>query len=129
MVRPPRELGKEAFSQAHSGRGRPAMSERVSRMALSKTVEASWTRVGGQVRRANAILGRARQYSGGGWSPFESLGDLQAWTGSPVPSARDGGLTLHSRGSNQWGNPVGRILLNTTTPGRIRYAIANPIRS
>ena len=53
MVRPPRELGKETFSQAHSGRGPPAMSERVSRMALSKTVETSWTRVGGQVRRAN----------------------------------------------------------------------------
>ena len=61
MFSPPRELGREAFSQAHSGRGPPARSDRASNMTLSKTTVACWVWLGGLVRRAKATLGRARQ--------------------------------------------------------------------
>ena len=61
MFSPPRELGREAFNRAHSGRGPSARSDKASNMALSKTTEACWVWLGGLVRRAKATLGRARQ--------------------------------------------------------------------
>ena len=35
MFRPPRELGREAFSQAHCDRGHPARSDKASNMVSS----------------------------------------------------------------------------------------------
>ena len=61
MFSPPRELGREAFNQDHSGRGPPARSDRASSMVLSKAKVACWMWLGGLVRRAKATLGRERQ--------------------------------------------------------------------
>ena len=51
MLRPPKEDGREALSQAQSGSGPPARSERVSRIIQSNEFSAFIMRAGGQVRR------------------------------------------------------------------------------
>ena len=60
-LRPPRELGRVAFSQDQSGNGHPVMSEREAHIAESKALEALAIYSGGQVRRAKATLGSERQ--------------------------------------------------------------------
>ena len=60
-LRPPKELGREAFSHCQSGMGQPTISDRVSRIRLSKLEQACWMYIGGQVLREKESLGRARQ--------------------------------------------------------------------
>ena len=58
MVRPPRELGKVAFSQTQSDKGAPTRSVTACLIAWSKAAVAPMILLGGQERRAKATLGR-----------------------------------------------------------------------
>ena len=97
MLRPPRELDREAFVQAQSGRGPPASSDRASRMVRSKTLIAPlmWL---GEERRAKATLGKARhERRRVGWSPSGSLGDLGDEPKLSAPSSPCQGQRTHSK--------------------------------
>ena len=48
MPRPPRDDGREAFNQDHSGKGPPAKSDRASSIEMSKTDMASFRWSGGR---------------------------------------------------------------------------------
>ena len=60
MLRPPRELGSEAFSHAQSGIERPAIAPKVSLIASSKTEMAHLIWLGGQHLSEKATFGSAR---------------------------------------------------------------------
>jgi len=61
-LRPPRDDGRDAFLHDHSGRGPPAMLNRLSLIYASNVSVASLTNSGGQVLRENEILGKDRQW-------------------------------------------------------------------
>ena len=63
--KPPRDEGREAFSQAQSGRGLSVKSVRASHMMSSRTPIAFWMSAGGQVRSTYANVGRERGKNGG----------------------------------------------------------------
>ncbi len=67
MVRPPREPGGEAFSQAQSERGQPSRSHRVSLKALSKREIALLGMGGGASTEGECDLreGKAMSQEGG----------------------------------------------------------------
>ena len=60
MLRPPRELGSEAFSHAQSGIEPPAIALKVSFIASSKTEIASLIWLDGQHLSEKATIGSAR---------------------------------------------------------------------
>ena len=82
MLRPPRELGSDAFKQAQSGRGLPARSVRASLMVLSQRAVPCLMWSGGHALTLYVEQGT----SAGGQSPSRNLVDQEVLPETPSPS-------------------------------------------
>ena len=102
MLRPPRELGSEAFSHAQSGIEPPAIALKVSLIASSKTEMASLIWLGGQHLSGKATFGSARHDLSSVVSNCES-----SRSGSLDKAAITFSTLFNSVASQKEGGPIG----------------------